>query len=184
MSRAVKELLRKELVRRFAGVDSLAVVDFTGLDAVTTRDVRARLREKHIHMTVVKNSIARQAFREVGLDVALELLDGPCAVAFAEDGCDVGVVTVVRELLDIHKESPALTVKGALLDGEVFGQDRIEELSKYPTRAEAVAKLVACMLGPAGRLAAAALGPGSKLAGAIKAIEDKQDAPEDATQAA
>jgi len=184
MSRAVKELLRKELARRFTGVDSLAVVALKGLDAVTTRDVRARLREKHIRVMVVKNSIARQAFGDLGLDAALELIDGPCAVAFGEDGCDVGVVTIVREMLDIQGTSPALTVKGALLEGEVFGPDRVEELSMFPTREEAVAKLVACMLGPAGRLAGAAIGPGGRLAAAIKAIEDKADNPENATGAA
>ena len=93
MSKPVKELVRKELINRFDGVSSLAVVGFSGISAVNTRKIRGQLREKEISMTVVKNSIARQAFKEVGLDSAVGLLDGPCAIAYGADS----VVSVVRE---------------------------------------------------------------------------------------
>ena len=114
MSKPVKELVRKELVKRFSGVESLAVVGFTGLDAVATHAVRGRLLEKGIRLTVVKNSVARQAFKELGLGKAGEMLYGPCAVAYGSDP-KVGVVSVVRSLLEIAKEAPKLTVKAALL---------------------------------------------------------------------
>ena len=170
MSKPVKELVRKELVKRFAEVESLVIAGFTGLDAVATNQIRGRLRGKGITVTVVKNSLARQAFREVGIAQVGDVLDGPCAVVCGGDG----VVDVVRELMDIGKESPALTVKAALLDGEVFGSDRVEELSKYPTRDEAIAGVVACMLAPAGKIAACLLGPGGKIVGILKTIEENQ----------
>jgi large subunit ribosomal protein L10 len=144
MSKPVKELVRKELVKRLDGVSSVAVVGFTGIDAITTRTIRGRLRTKSIRMTVVKNAIARQAFKSLGLEVATEMLDGPCALAYGGDS----VVSIVRELLLLSKDTPKLTVKAALLDGEIFGTERIEELSKYPTRTEAIGKIVASLLGP------------------------------------
>ena len=67
MSKPVKELVRKELMKRLDGVSSLAVIGFTGLDAVTTNTVRSRLVKKDIHVTVVKNALAKQAFKELGL---------------------------------------------------------------------------------------------------------------------
>lgn len=172
MSKPVKELLRKELARRFEGVTSLAVVGFTGIDAVSTHRVRGRLREKDIRLTVVKNSIARQAFDAVGLGQAKDLLDGPCAVAFANDSDAVGVVEVVRELLDIGKDVPNLTVKAALLDGEVFGAERIRELSQFPTREEAVRLALACVLSPGAKLAGCLIGPAATIAGLVKAIQN------------
>jgi large subunit ribosomal protein L10 len=125
---------------------------------------------------VVKNSLARQAFRELGLDAAADLLDGPCAVAWGGDG----VVSVVRELLDIHKESPALTVKAAVLEGEPFGPERVEELSKFPTRPEAIATVVSLALSPGRRLGGCLLAPGGALAGILKSIEEKQGGGEEA----
>lgn len=172
MSKPVKDLLRKEFVKRFDGVTSLAVVGFTGLDAVTTNVIRGRLREKDIRMSVVKNSLVRQAFKSVGMDRMRDLIEGPCAIAYAADPERVGIVIVVRELLEINRESPALTVKAALLDGEVFGADQIEELSRYPSRDEAIARAVRCVLSGGGNLAVALAGPGAKLVSILKTIEE------------
>ena len=46
MSKPVKEMLRKEITDRLAGVDSLAVVGFTGVDAVTTSDEETRAKRE------------------------------------------------------------------------------------------------------------------------------------------
>ncbi len=179
MSKPVKELLRKELINRLEGVDSLAIVDLTGIDGQTNYLIRGRLRDKGISLTVVKNSLARQAFKLVGLDSACELLDGPCALVCGGDS----VVDVVRELLDIGTETEQLEVKGAVLEGEAYGADRIAELSKYPTRDEALANVVACALAPGARLAGALKGPAGKIAALIKAIEEKCDS-DDSDEAA
>ena len=169
MSKPVKELVRKELIKRFHGLTSLAIVGFTGLDAVATNRVRGRLLAKDIRITVVKNSLARQAFKELGLDAACSLLDGPCALAYGAES----VVEVVRELLDIHKQYRSLTVKGAVLEGEAFDESQIEALSKYPTRDEAIARVLACALSPGGKLAGCLIGPGGRIASILKTIEEK-----------
>lgn len=170
MSKPVKEMIQKELNTRLKGVTSLAVVGFTGIDAVTTRVIRGRLREKSIRLAVVKNSIARQAFKTMGLEKAADMLDGPCALAYGADS----VVTIVRELLSLTKEAPKLTVKAALLDGDIFGAERIEELSKYPNRAEAVGRVVSSVLSPGSALAACLIGPSGAIASILKSIEDKK----------
>ena len=169
MSKPIKELVRKELISRFQGITSLAVVGFTGVNAVTNNMIRARLRDKGIRLTVVKNIMARQAFKEVGLAQAGDMLDGPCAVTSGGDN----VVSMVRELLEISKEVPALAVKAALLEGEVFGSERIVELSKYPTRDEAIAAVAACAMSPARKLAGCVMAPGGKIAGILKTLEEK-----------
>jgi large subunit ribosomal protein L10 len=173
MSKPVKELVRKELMKRLDGVSSLAVIGFTGLDAVSTHKVRSNLVKKDIHVTVVKNALAKQAFKELGLTSASELLEGPCAIAYGSDS----VVSVVRALIELGKEAKALTIKGAVMEGTVFRQADIDALSKYPTRGEAVSNLVAAVLSPGRKLAAAILAPGSKLASLLKTIEEKAPAP-------
>lgn len=184
MSKPVKEMMRKNLARRFSGLDSLAVVDFTRVDATATNQIRGRLSEKNIRMMVVKNSVARQAFREVGFEQAGGLLQGPCAIAFSEDSETVGVVSVVRELLDIHKEQPNVTVKAALLEGEVFGADRVDELSKFPTREEAIGKVTGALMSVGSKLSAAMLSPGGAIGGILKSIEEKQGGDSSAEEAA
>jgi large subunit ribosomal protein L10 len=171
MSKAVKELVQKELTKRFDGITSMAVVDFTGVDAVSTSQIRKRLVSKGMRVMVVKNALAKQAFKTVGMDAAVPLLDGPCAIATGGDS----VIEVVRELLDIGKETPELTVKAAVLEGEAFGPDSIKELSRYPTRDEAIGKLVSCVMWPGALLAGCLLSPGRKVASLVKTIQDQAE---------
>ena len=179
MSKPVKELVRKDLIARLQGVSSLAIVGFTGVDAVSNNRLRAKLMAKDIRITVVKNSIARQAFKEMGLEPAVGLLEGPCAVAYGADS----VVTIVRELLEIKRDTPNLKVKGALLEGRAFGEAQIADLSKFPTRGEAIGRVVACVLSPGSKIAACLIGPGAKLASIIKTVEDKAKEAQQAQEA-
>ena len=174
MSKQVKEMIRKELTARFTDVGSVAICGFTDLNSESTYAMRGRLAEKDIQITVVKNSLAKQAFKRVGLDAASDLLDGPCAVAYGADS----IVSVVRELLEIAKDAPALTVKGAILDGEVFsGQDDVQRLSKFPTRDEALGQLVGCIVSAGSNLSGCLVGPAGQIAGILKAIEEKAEDP-------
>ena len=171
MSKQVKEMIRKELAERFTDVGSVAICGFTGLNSESTYAMRGRLAEKDIKITVVKNSLAKQAFRQVGLDSASDLLDGPCAVVYGSDS----IVTVVRELLDISKGAPALTVKGAILDGEVFaGENDVQRLSKFPTRDEALGQLVGCIISAGSNLSGCLIGPAGQIASILKSIEEKE----------
>ena len=180
MSKPVKDLVRNELIKRFDGVTQLAVVGFSGLDATTTNQVRGRLREKQIRMSVVKNALARQAFKAIGIEAAGDLLAGPCAIAHGSDS----VVTVVRELLAIHKDAPNLTVKAAFMEGELFTESQIDALSKYPTREEAVAQVLQCVLSAGANLSACLVGPGGQIAGILKTIEEKSGGDADGAEAA
>jgi large subunit ribosomal protein L10 len=173
MSRPVKALLRKDLVGRLKGAKSLAVLSLTGVDGASNNQLRRGLRGQAIHLTVVKNSVARQALVELGLDSACALVEGPCALAYPVHPEGVEVVAIVRFLLEQGKHIPALTVRGALMDGEVFGPERVEALSKYPTRAEAISRLAALLLSPGGRLAGILLAPGGRLASALKTVEER-----------
>jgi len=169
MSKPVKKLIRDELIKRFDGVTQLAVVGFAGVDSNTTNIIRARLAGKDIRVSVVKNALAKQAFRELGIDNAGQLLEGPCAVAYGADS----VVTVVRELLDISKDTPNLVVKAAFMEGDLFTQDKIEALSKYPTRQEAIGQALSCVLSAGANLAACLMGPAGQIASILKTIEEK-----------
>ena len=184
MSKPVKELIRKELAHRFEGLTSLAVVSFTGLDATTNNQIRGRLRKKDIRLTVVKNSLARQAFKSLGMEQAAEMLEGPCAVVYGADPERVSIVSVVRELLDIHKDAPALTVKAALLEGEVFaGDQQVRRLGNFPTREEAIGQVVQYALSAGANLAGCLIAPGGQVASILEPIEKKAPGGEQADAA-
>jgi len=169
MSKPVKTLLRKELVAKLSGQNSLAVVSLAGVNGVANNKLRRELRKKNISLRVVNNAVARQALKELGLDPAIGLVEGPCALAVGGDSA----VTIVRTLLAQGKDMPSMVVRGALMEGEVFAAEKVQELSQYPTRDEAIAGVVMLAKAPGARLAACFAGPGSVLAAIIKAVEEK-----------
>ncbi|MHC4561910.1 MAG: 50S ribosomal protein L10 [Planctomycetota bacterium] len=175
MSKPVKELIRKQITGRLEGVTAVAVVDLTGVDANATNEIRSRLTEKDIRLSVVKNSLAKQAFKDVGLEAAIGLLVGPCALAWGADS----IVSVVRELRDISKDIKELGLKGALLDGDVFDAGRMEELANFPTREEAIAQALQAVLSPGASLASCLIAPGGAIAALLETIEEQAEGSSD-----
>ncbi len=141
-----------------------------GGKAVDTTRLRNNLAKKNIRITVVRNALARKTFEGTSLAALDELLAGASALAYGSDS----VVEVARALVDSMGKMPALELKGAVLDGTLFkGKSGVEELAKFPTKDEAIAKVVTLVVSPGRTLMGQVKGPGTTLGGIIKAIETK-----------
>ena len=185
MSKKVKNLIEKEIHARLDNIEAVAVVNPRGLNAIKNNQMRRRLLQKQLHMTVVKNSLAARATAGGKLKGFEKLLSGPSAVVY---GHGVGIAAIARALLDekktIEDAKGSLELRGAFFDGEVYEGDKgLETASKLPTREEAIGNIVAAILGPGRKLAGALKGPGGKLGGVLKAIEDKAPKSEEAPAA-
>lgn len=171
MSKYVKDLITRELTDKFKEVDGVAVINPRGIDATKNNGIRRRLHGKGLRMTVVKNTLAKRAVGEgskiKGFD---RLLDGPSAVIYGK----ASIAEVARFLLDEKKADEKLEMRGIFFDGEAYvGEKGVEQVSKLPTREEAIGQLVTLLLSPGRNLAAALKGPGGKLGAILKAIEEK-----------
>jgi large subunit ribosomal protein L10 len=174
MSKTMKSMIMREYKSRIAGdadayPDSM-LISIRGLKGIDTTRLRHTLAKKQIKITVIRNSLARKTFEGTSLAAFDELLTG--ANALAHGGASV--VEVAREIVSIAAKMPALELKGAILDGTLYkGKAGVEELSKFPTREEAIGKIVTLIVSPARKLVAQVQGPGSTLAGIVKSIESK-----------
>jgi len=173
MSKPVKELITETYKHRFENVTGAVLVDIRGLDANSNNRMRTDLNDKQIRISVVKNTLARKAFENHDLEPLNDMLEGACALVYPCDGDDVTVVNVARELVQWAKEYDKLELKGAIMDGAVFGPSEVDALSKYPTREEAHAQIVQLVLTPAQNLVSSILSPGQQVAGVVDAIRQK-----------
>ena len=170
MSKQVKDLITKELAERLKDVDGIAVINPRGIDAIKNHGIRRRLHEKGLKMMVVKNTLAKRAVGDGKLKGFDKLLDGPSAVIYGK----ASISAIARQLIDERKNDEKLEVRGIFFDGELYaGEKGIEQVSKLPTREEAIANILAAVLGPGRKLAAALKGPGGTLGAVLKSIEDK-----------
>ncbi|HYO09385.1 MAG TPA: 50S ribosomal protein L10 [Tepidisphaeraceae bacterium] len=172
MSKKVKSLIQRELGEKFKGVDSVAVINPRGIPATKNNQIRRRLRDNKLRMTVVKNTLAKRAAGDGKLKGFDALLDGPSAVIYGE----ASVATIARLLLDEKKNDDKIELRGIFFDGEIYtGDTGVEQVSKLPTREEAVGQVVALILAPGQRLGGIFKGQAGKVAALIKAVEERAE---------
>lgn len=172
MSKAIKSLIESELSAQFRNIAGAAVVSPAGIDGNTNNALRRTLHGKGLKMLVVKNSLARRAAADKKLKGIEKLFTGPSAVIFGEKA---EVSAIARLLVDAKKENAKLELRGVLFDGDVYvGEKGVEEVSKFPTREEAIADILGCILSP-GRNVAGAIDQGGMVASLVKAVEAKKE---------
>ncbi len=174
MSKPVKDMMMQMYQRMFAETDSAVLVDIRGIEANDNNALRTDLAGKDIRITVIRNNLARNAFTDLKLGALTELIDGPSAVVHGGDS----VIDVAREMIAWAKKLQNLELKGAVMDGVVFGPERVEELSRFPTREEALAEIVQLVISPAAQLVSTVSGPGSTVVGIVDEIARKLEAGE------
>jgi large subunit ribosomal protein L10 len=179
--RQVNLMIVKEIETKFKDLEGVGVINPRGIDATKTNQLRRRLRGKGFKVYVVKNSLARRASGSTKIKGFEALLQGPSAVVYGKgSGPDIA-----RALMDEKKLDAKLELRGIFFDGEAYvGDDGVKKVSKFPTRQEAIATVVAAMLSPGKKLAGAIKGQPGKIAALIKAVEEKAKEKEAAAAAA
>ncbi len=181
MSKRVKSLIENDFGNRFRDLEAVAVINPRGINANKNNAIRRKLHAQGLRMTVVKNNLARRATAQTKLKGFDVLLDGPSAVVYGK----ASIATIARMLLDEKKADDKIELRGVFFDGEVYtGLEGVTQVSKMPTREEAIALVIGAALSPGRKLAAALKSPGSKLASILKTIEEKAKEKEAAAPAA
>ncbi len=170
MSKPIKDMIIAEYRKRFGTISGGIVVEIRGLEATANNKLRTTFRNKGVRVTVLKNSLARKAFEGGPLEPLGKALAGSSALIYG----DATVVDIAREVVKAAGGIKELALKAAVLDGEYFeGAEGVNRLSQFPTKDEAIAKVVSIVLAPAGKVVAAAKSPGSKILGIVKEIQER-----------
>ncbi len=148
------------------------LTEYRGLTVKQLQDLRRSLGE-NANYAVVKNTLAKIAAKEAGIEGFDELLTGPTAIAFIKGD----VVEAAKGLRDFAKANPALVIKGGVLDGKALEPTEIAKLADLESREVLLGKLAGAMLASLSQavyLLNAPLAQVARLAGALeaKAAED------------
>ena len=156
---AAKTQAIADIKARFDAANDYIFTEYRGLTVEQISALRGQLREKGCSYKVVKNNFARIAFEEMKkADVSSYLL-GPTAVALSSEETN----SIAKILFDFSKETPALVIKGALIDGEIYDAKKIEAFSKLPSKKELISMFMSALQATT-----------SKLARTLQAVADKK----------
>jgi len=174
MSKHVKDLVSKEIAQRLDGVGDAILVNVVGLDAGKTFRLRRQLREKNIHLMVVKNSLARRATEGTSLARAFQGVDGTLAMVWGSED----FISLAKEVaaLDASPEFPEFQARGGVMDGDHLTAEGVKAVSLWPNRQEQIRILVGQILSPGANLVSQLLGPGRAL---VSQVEKKAEGGDD-----
>src|SRR5262245_26260951 len=122
--------------------------DFRGLTVKDAMEVRRSLRQAGATFTVAKNTLTRRAAQAAGVEGAEGLLEGPTAIAFMDEDAVRGA----KALAELSRRFPTLVVKGALVDGRIFGADDARALATIDTKEVSVGKVAGMLQAPVSRM--------------------------------
>ena len=167
-----KERIVDEVKQVVATASTLVVSDARGLKVSELSQIRKEANERGVHIQVIKNSLAKLAFKGSDFDCTQEILTGPSLFAFSfdEPGAAAKLLKSYAKNFD-DLEIKALVVEGQLLDG---GQ--IDILAKLPSRDEAYGLIANVLQAPVSKFATLLNEVPSKLARVLTAVRDSKEA--------
>jgi large subunit ribosomal protein L10 len=167
MARAEKQAAVAEIVDSFNDAAGAVLTEYRGLTVKQLQDLRRSLGE-NAHYAVVKNTLAKLAAKDAGIDGFDDLLSGPTAIAFIKGD----VVEAAKGLRDFAKANPTLVIKGGVLDGKPLDASEVAKLADLESRDVLLGKLAGAMLASLSQavyLLNAPIAQAARLAGALQA---------------
>ena len=132
----LEEILKKS--------SSVLMTDFTGMSVAQFDRMRRECFEKEILFQVAKNTIAKLVFERLGYKGLDEILLGPTGFCFGFDD----PIVPVRMLADFIKEHQRPVIKGCLVEGKLYGPEKVKELKDIPPREVLLAQVIGAIAGP------------------------------------
>jgi len=151
---------------------AVIVVEYTGVTMKDLDSIRAKVRESGGEFHVLKNTLARRAFADGGLDFPQEFLVNSTAASFAY----TDPASTAKALSDATKGNEFVKVKGGFMDGQVLSSAEVKALASLPPLPVVRAQLLGVLQAPAGKLVRTIAEPARGLAAVIKAFSEKAPA--------
>jgi large subunit ribosomal protein L10 len=171
MDKAGKSAALESLKGVFEGAGVVVVTHYTGLTVAEMTKLRALLRKDGAHFKVVKNRLAKIALGGTGGDKALDLFQGPVAIAYSPDP-----VAAAKAADEFSKENSKLVIIGAVMGEQVLDAKGVEALAKLPSLDQLRGKLIGLLQAPATKVAGVIQAPASQLARVVSAYASKDAA--------
>ncbi|MDC1145602.1 50S ribosomal protein L10 [Candidatus Marinimicrobia bacterium] len=145
--------------------------DYLGLDVVSITQLRKEFVMKDVEFTIAKNTLIKLAAKEAGMSGIDDFLKGPTAMAVSYED----PTNPARVIKDFLKDFDKPSVKGMILDGEVFDANEFERIANLPSKDQLLSKLVGMLNSPMAKLSSTLGSPVSGLLGALEQLNSKKE---------
>ena len=159
-----KQAIVAALTEQLKAANSGVLVDYKGITVAEDTALRVELRKEGVKYGVVKNTLARFAMNNVGLNELDSVLNGTTSLA-TSDADPIAPMRIVNKYAK-QLGDKKFTIMGGFMDGKVLSMDEIMALAELPSKETLQAQALGMMLAPI-----------TSLAIVLKAIAEKDGAP-------
>ncbi len=171
MTREEKSIVIENLTSQLTENNIIYLADISGLDALTTSNLRRACFKANVKLAVVKNTLLEKAMERSDKDFGdlTTTLKGNTSIMIAEVGN--APAKVIKEF---RKKSKKPVLKGAFVEEAIYiGDDQLDSLVSIKSKDELVGDIISLLQSPAKNVISALQSGGSKLSGIIKTLSEK-----------
>ena len=155
---AAKQQRVEDLVSELKGATTYVFVATRGLTVAQDTEMGAELRKAGVKFAVIKNTVLRRVFAELGFEGLDDVFQGPTAVGYSND-----IIAPAKVLAKYAEDIEPMEIKGGIIDGKVASIDEVMALAKVPDPATLQTQVAYSLLFPF-----------TKLAMLVKAVAEKK----------
>ncbi|MDD4785352.1 MAG: 50S ribosomal protein L10 [Candidatus Shapirobacteria bacterium] len=159
----------EDVAKKISAAKSVALVQYQGLNAADTTDLRANIKNVGGSIEVVKNSLLTRALEKLGIKLPEELV-GPTAVTY----CNEDEVAPLKEIDKINKAKEKTSFKYGIFDKQLLSLDELKTFLSLPSKSTLITQFVGGLKHPLQRLAYALRFNQTQLVLTLKALSDKK----------
>ena len=149
VGRLVKESSVQEVSTHLSEQPDFFITGVNRLPAAEADALRQKLYASRAHLVVVKRRLGRRAVQPLNIAGLAELLEGSVGLVLS-GGDTLQTAKLIVEFRKAHENR--LTVHGAVIDGQLFDQQRVEYLAQLPPKPMLLAQVVATIEAPIAHL--------------------------------
>ncbi|MEY4364850.1 MAG: ribosomal protein [Actinomycetota bacterium] len=170
--RSEKEAVVAEVRTKLDESDAVIITEYRGLSVTALAGLRRELRKAGCEYRVYKNTLARFAAREAGVDGLDTLLVGPTAMAFVKGD----VAAVAKSLKEYAKTNPLLVIRGGAVAGKAVSAKDVDVLAELPSREVMLSQFAGMLQAPLVKTAGLLQALPRNMAYGLKALVDQKSA--------
>ena len=171
MTREEKSQVIQDLTARLADTSTIYLADISGLDAVTTSNLRRACFKAGVQLSVVKNTLLSKAMEASDKDFGdlPSVLKGNTSMLVAE-----AANAPAKLIKEFRKKSDKPFLKGAYAEESVYiGDDQLDALVNIKSREELIGDIISLLQSPAKNVISALQSGGNKLSGILTTLSEK-----------
>ena len=170
--RAEKVAVVEEITAKLNSAEAVFITEYRGMSVGQLAALRRQLKPAGGEYKVYKNTLARFAAQNAGLDSLADILVGPSGMTFASGD----IAATAKALRDAAKANPLLIIKGGAMGSTVLSAKDVEALAELPSRETLLAMFAGALQAPLVKTAGLLQALPRNFAYGIKALIDQKEA--------